>query len=129
MRIATTPSPRQPVPQGNQLTLQVFFAIAEEWALSTEQQMILLGSPARSTFFKWKKEGGLMSKDTEERISLIVAIYKALNILFSNADIANNWIKKTNKYFDGYSAMDVMMRGKLTDIYAVRAYVDAQRGG
>jgi hypothetical protein len=129
MRTVITPSPRQPIPQGSQLTLQVFFAIAEEWALSTEQQIILLGSPARSTFFKWKREGGLISKDTEERISHIVATYKALNILFTNSDVANNWITRANKYFDGYSALDVMLRGKLTDIYAVRAYVDAQRGG
>jgi uncharacterized protein (DUF2384 family) len=129
MRNAITPSLRQPAPQGSQLTLQVFFEIAEEWALSTEQQIILLGSPARSTFFKWKREGGLISKDTKERISHIVAIYKALNILFTNPKSANDWIKKLNKYFGGDSALDVMLRGKLTDIYSVRAYVDAQRGG
>lgn len=59
----------------------------------------------------------------------MVAIYKALNILFSNADMANGWIKRGNKYFEGSSALDVMLNGKLADIYAVRAYVDAQRGG
>lgn len=129
MRTAITTSPPQPAPQARENALKLFFAIAEEWSLTTEQQIVLLGSPARSTFFKWKKEGGLLSGDTEERISHIVAIYKALNILFSNADVANGWIKRANKYFDEHSALDVMMKGKLADIYGVRAYVDAQRGG
>ena len=129
MRNAITTRPPQPAPHARENALKLFFAIAEEWSLTTEQQIVLLGSPARSTFFKWKKEGGLISGDTEERISHIVAIYKALNILFSNAHMANEWIKSANKYFGGRSALDAMLNGKLTDIYAVRAYVDAQRGG
>jgi uncharacterized protein (DUF2384 family) len=129
MRNAITSSPEQPAPPARQPALQVFFGIAEEWALTTEQQMTLLGSPARSTFFKWKKDGGAISGDTEERISHIVAIYKALNILFPDPEEANGWIKRPNKYFDSCSALDVMMSGRLAEIYAVRAYVDAQRGG
>ena len=36
--------------------LKAFFRIAELWKLDTREQQILLGSPAPSTFFKWKKE-------------------------------------------------------------------------
>ena len=36
--------------------LRAFFKIARDWDLSTEEQIILLGSPGRSTFFKWKKD-------------------------------------------------------------------------
>jgi uncharacterized protein (DUF2384 family) len=129
MRNALEPSQRSPAADGGQNALTLFFALAEEWSLTTDQQMRLLGSPARSTFFKWKKEGGLISGDTMERISHLLSIYKALQILFHDPNQANAWLHRPNSYFDDYSALDVMLGGKLSDIYRVRAYVDAQRGG
>ncbi len=109
--------------------LDTFFKIAELWSLTIDQQITLLGSPARSTFYKWKKEGGLLSADTEERISHLVSIFKALQIVVPDAKAADTWIHRPNKYFGGRSALSVMLDGKLTDIYAVRTYLDSQRGG
>jgi hypothetical protein len=129
MRHALESSHRASAGEGTESALAVFFGLAEEWSLSADQQMKLLGSPARSTFFKWKKEGGLISGDTLERISHLLAIHKALNILFTDPDRATAWLRRPNKYFDDLTAMDVMLGGKLSDIYRVRAYVDAQRGG
>jgi len=86
-------------------------------------------TPARSTFYKWKKEGGLLSTDTEERISHLVSIFKALQIVVPEPKAADAWIHRANRYFGGRSALNVMLDGKLTDIYAVRVYLDAQRGG
>jgi len=59
----------------------------------------------------------------------VVSIYKALQILFQSAEAADAWLHKPNRYWEGRSAIDVMLGGKLTDIYAVRSYIDAQRGG
>jgi hypothetical protein len=109
--------------------LETFFAIADKWKLSTEEQLKLLGSPARSTFFKWKKDGGTLPSDTMERISHILSIYKCLQILFTVPERADEWIRKRNSYFDGCSALDIMLGGKVVDIYKVREYLDAQRGG
>jgi hypothetical protein len=106
-----------------------FFALADQWGLTTDQQIILLGGPARSTYFKWKKEGGLISPDTEERISHLLAIFKALAILIPDPARADAWLRHANKFFDGRTALDVMLEGKLADILAVRVYLDAQRGG
>lgn len=39
------------------IELEAFFNIAEKWELTTDEQIKLLGSPGRSTFFKWKKDG------------------------------------------------------------------------
>ena len=110
-------------------SLDTFFRITELWSLTIDQQITLLGSPARSTIYKWKKEGGLLSADTEERISHLVSIYKALQILVPDVKAADTWIHRPNKYFGGRSALSVMLDGKLIDIYAVRTYLDAQRGG
>jgi uncharacterized protein (DUF2384 family) len=110
-------------------TLETFFKLADLWGLTIEQQITLLGSPARSTFYKWKKEGGLLSADTEERISHLVSIFKALQIVVPDAKAADTWLHRPSKYFGGRPALNVMLDGKLTDIFAVRTYLDAQRGG
>jgi uncharacterized protein (DUF2384 family) len=110
-------------------SLDFFFKLAEIWDLSTDQQMKLLGSPARSTYFRWRKDGGDVSADTLERISHLGSVYKALSILLDSPEAAVRWIRRPNRYFEGASALDIMLSGNLSDIIRVRQYVDAQRGG
>jgi Protein of unknown function (DUF2384) len=111
--------------------LRTFFRIAEAWELTNDEQIILLGTE-RSTYFKWKRErDGLLSRDTLERISYILGIYKALHILLPNDQAADTWVKRSNTapLFGGKSAMDRMLSGRVSDLYVVRQYLDAQRGG
>lgn len=111
--------------------LRTFFRIAEAWDLTNDEQIILLGTE-RSTYFKWKRErDGLLSRDTLERISYILGIYKALHILLPNDQAADTWVKRSNTapLFGGKSAMDRMLSGRVSDLYVVRQYLDAQRGG
>jgi hypothetical protein len=111
--------------------LRTFFRIAEAWDLTNDEQMILLGAQ-RSTFYKWKRErDGLLSKDTLERISYILGIYKALHILLPNDQAADTWIRRSNTapLFGGKTALDRMLSGQVSDLYVVRRYLDAQRGG
>ena len=109
--------------------LEAFFSIAEKWRLSGDDQITLLGSPGRSTFFKWKKDGGSLPADTVERLSHILSIWKALRILFTIDARAEEWIRRPNTFFDGASALEIMLQGGVADIYRVRQYLDAQRGG
>ncbi len=112
--------------------LASFFDIAEKWKLSAEEQMKLLGSPSRSTFYKWRKEGGLPPQDTLDRISYILGIYKALHILFSDDNRADEWVRRPNNasMFGGMTALQFMLRdGRMVDLFKVRQYLDAQRGG
>lgn len=112
--------------------LRTFFRIAERWDLSVEEQMNLLGMTARSTFFKWKQDhDGRLSLDTLERISYILGIFKALNILLPHEEPADTWIKKPNDapIFGGKSALERMLSGHVSDLYVVRQYLDAERGG
>lgn len=111
--------------------LRTFFRIAQLWDLSTDQQMTLLGVTARSTFFKWKKDANTaLPKDTLERISYLLGIYKALQVLLPNEAAADAWIKQPNQapLFDGQSALDRMLSGQVADLFVVRQYLDAQRG-
>ncbi len=112
--------------------LRTFFRIADLWDLSTEEQMTLLGVTARSTFFKWKKDPNTaLPKDTLERISYILGIYKALQILLPDEKAADDWVKRPNEapLFSGRSALDRMLSGQVADLFVVRQYLDAQRGG
>ena len=77
--------------------LRTFFRIAELWGLSADEQMTLLGVTSRSTFFKWKRAQDVtLPKDTLERISYILGIYKALQILLLDERAADAWIRQPN---------------------------------
>ena len=113
--------------------LRAFFNLARDWGLNTEEQMVLLGSPGRSTFFKWKSapETAELKRDTLERLSYILGIYKALQILLPDPGAADAWVKKPNTapLFGGKPALDRMLGGNVGDLMVVRQYLDAQRGG
>lgn len=119
------PRPNRP----DATALGAFFALAELWELNTDQQIVLLGSPSRSTYFKWKKEKGEVSGDTQERISHLMAMFKALQIHFPEPLRADRWLRRSNRFFQGQSALEVMLGGRLQDIIRVREYLDAERGG
>jgi uncharacterized protein (DUF2384 family) len=112
--------------------LRTFFKLAEVWKLNEEDQLTLLGLQARSTLYKWKKErDGRLSMDTLERISYLLGIFKALNILLPDQAAADAWLKKPNAapLFGGKSALQRMLSGRVADLFVVRQYLDAQRGG
>lgn len=113
--------------------LRAFFNITHSWGLNTDEQMVLLGAPGRSTYFKWKSapETTDLKRDTLERLSYILGIYKSLQILLPDTSAADAWIKKANTapLFGGKSALDRMLGGNMGDLLAVRQYLDAQRGG
>lgn len=111
--------------------LRTFFRIAEAWKLDTEQQRTLLGSPARSTFFQWKRgAGGALPRDTLERISYVLGIWSALQVLLPRPEAADAWVKQSNaaSLFGGRSALEMMLSGNVADLFLVRQYLDAQRG-
>ncbi|MEE2731853.1 MbcA/ParS/Xre antitoxin family protein [Ketobacter sp.] len=114
-----------------------FFGITEEWGLGSKEQMTLLGSPAKSSFYRMKEfaEGKTakpvrLSQDTLERVSYIMGIYKALNILLPNPKRAAEWVSKPNTapLFNGHSALEVMLKGRVADLSDVRRFLDGQRG-
>jgi hypothetical protein len=113
--------------------LRAFFNIAQAWGLNNDQQMVLLGAPGRSTFFKWKSapDSAELKHDTLERLSYILGIYKALQILLPDPGAADGWVKRTNTapLFGGKSALERMLGGNISDLLAVRQYLDARRGG
>jgi len=131
MRSAVPKSSLSALDQQSGTALRAFFQIARLWSLKPAEQRTLLGNPPESTFFKWKRElQGSISRDVLERISYILGIYKALQILFPDPTRADAWIKKPNSapLFGDQSALNRMLSGNVADLYVIRQYLDAQRG-
>jgi hypothetical protein len=129
---AATPAPKLDRRKQSPVALRAFFRIADLWKLTVDEQMKLLGLTTRSTFFNWQKDPDVsVPRDTLERISYILGIYSALQILLPNDKAADGWIKRpnANPVFGGKSALDRMLSGQVADLYVVRQYLDAQRGG
>jgi hypothetical protein len=113
--------------------IKVFGRIGDLWKLSTTERLKLLGVSSPSTYHKWIKDPAhaLLGRDTLERISHILGIYAALQILLPNKHHADEWVRKPNTapLFGGRSALDRMLAGNVSDLYVVRQYLDAQRSG
>jgi hypothetical protein len=111
--------------------LRAFFSLAEHWNLRGAEQRKLLGDPPESTFYKWKRQReGSPNRDVLERISYLLGIWKALQILFPEPAQADAWLHKANQspLFGGHSALQRMLSGNVADLFVVRQYLDAQRG-
>ena len=119
-------------PQAAAAALSAFFRIAKAWDLNNEEQQRLLGC-GRTSFFDWKagriKSG--LDAAALERLSHIFGIYAGLQILLPIPERADAWIKKPNSapLFGGGSALQRMLAGQVSDLFVVRQYLDAQRGG
>ena len=112
--------------------MRAVFSIAKAWALSAREIRILLGDPPESTFYRWKSgKVGAVSRDLLERVSYLLGIYKALEVLLPAPSAADAWIKRPNDapLFNGRSALELMLSGNVADLYLVRQYLDAQRSG
>jgi hypothetical protein len=112
--------------------LPVFFRISDAWGLSSGEQQTLLGV-GKSTLAVWRAGGVKTGLDRTvlERLSYIFGIYSALQILLPIPERADAWVRRENSapLFGGTSALKRMLGGQVADLYAVHAYLNAQRGG
>jgi hypothetical protein len=111
--------------------LRSFWRLAEAWKLTATEQQALLGV-GRTTLYQWKQgKVGPLDRHVLERLSYLFGIYAALHILLPVPERANEWIRKPNTapFLGGASALQRMLGGQVADLYVVRQYLDAQRGG
>jgi hypothetical protein len=112
--------------------LRTFFNIARAWGLSAAEEQRLLGVQ-RSTLYAWRAGDfpARLDPDTLERLSYVFGIYSALQVLFPVAERADAWIRRpsTAPLFGGDSALARMLGGRVADLFQVRQYLDAVRGG
>jgi hypothetical protein len=122
------PKERQRLARG---ALGAFFNIVGRWRLKDADARALLGGVSNGVYYAWKKEPRprALDEDTIRRISYLVGIFKALNILYGEK-LADAWVSlpNANRIFAGASPLRYLIAGGLPAFQTVRRLLDARRG-
>ncbi|MCM8625145.1 DUF2384 domain-containing protein [Accumulibacter sp.] len=112
-------------------SIKAFFNITEKWAIKDADARDLLGGVSNGVFYEMKKNPNrVLDTDRLARISLLIGIFKSLNILYPE-DLADAWVTLPNKnrLFSGGTPLSYMVQGGLAAMWTVRRLVDSRRGG
>ena len=110
---------------------RTFFKITARWRIRDEDARTLLGGMSNGPFYQMKKNPDrVLDTDRLTRISYLIGIFKALNVLYS-AKLADAWVQlpNSNPLFGGQTPLAYMMKGGLPAMQTVRRLLDARRGG
>jgi Protein of unknown function (DUF2384) len=105
--------------------------IATHWKLRDDDTRVLLGGISTGSFYALKNRAAkTLAEDQLTRVSLLIGIYKALNILHGRK-LADAWITlpNTNPMFGGEPPLNYVKRGGIPAFLRVRQLLDARRGG
>ena len=105
--------------------------IAKHWKLRDDDTRALLGGISSGSFYALKNLARkTLDEDQLTRISLLIGIYKALNILYSQK-LADAWITlpNTNPMFGGDSPLNYVKKGGIPASLRVRQLLESRRGG
>jgi hypothetical protein len=108
-----------------------FFKVAEIWQLRDESARQLLGGISNGVYYQLKRgQKKILDQDKLTRISLVLGIFKALNLLYSRK-LADAWIRlpNSNPMFEGESPLNYILKGGVPALLRVRQLLDARRGG
>jgi hypothetical protein len=111
--------------------VRAFFNIVRRWNIRDEDAKLLLGGISNGPYYEMKKSPDrLLDTDRLLRISYLVGIFKALNILYSRK-LADAWITlpNSNRIFGGRTPLAYMLSGGVPAMHTVRRLLDARRGG
>ena len=93
--------------------------------------MALLGGISNGRYYELKKtHKGVLTQDELTRVSLLIGIFKALNILF-NEKLANQWVSRpnSNPMFNNAPPLALLIEAGIPGMLAVRRLLDGRRGG
>lgn len=113
-------------------SLKGFFKIMTLWQVRDEDARQLLGGVTNGPYYQMKKDpaGRVLDADELLRISYLLGIFKALNILHSRT-LADQWIKlpNSNRIFHGLTPLEYMKKGGAPAMQNVRRLLDARVQG
>lgn len=110
--------------------LRGFFAIMGAWQVRDDEARQLLGGVSRATYYEMKREPErVCSVDELTRISYLIGIFKALNVLHGT-ELADRWMQlpNSNRLFGGRTPLQSVVDGGIPALDQVRRLLDARRG-
>ena len=111
--------------------LRAFFNIVDHWEIRDEDARQLLGGISSGAYYEFKKKPErILDQDRLQRISYLIGIFKALNILYGTR-LADSWVQlaNSNPLFTGRTPLAYMLQGGTPAMEVVRRLLDARRGG
>ena len=111
--------------------IRTFFNVMKRWSIRDEDARLLLGGVSNGPFYEMKKNPDrVLDVDRLTRISYLIGIFKALNILYSET-LADEWVQlpNSNVIFGGETPLAYMTKGGQPAMRVVRTLLDARRGG
>ena len=111
--------------------LRAFFNIVKHWGIRDEDARQLLRGISTGAYYELKKKPDrVLDQDRLQRISYLIGIFKALNILYGTR-LADSWVQlaNTNPLFTGRTPLAYMLQGGMSAMEVVRRLLDARRGG
>jgi hypothetical protein len=123
------------------VAIRAFFRLTSHWKLRDEDARGLIGGISNGSFYQLKRgttktshaktlDAKTLDQDKLTRVSLLVGIFKALNILYGTK-LADAWVQlpNTNPIFGGETPLAYMLKGGVPSMLRVRQLLDARRGG
>lgn len=108
-----------------------FMNIVDAWGIPAYEARKLLGGISNGQYYAYRKNPDrTLGQDALMRVSLLVGIFKALNILHGK-ELADAWVTlpNANRIFGGGTPLEYMVRGGVPAMLTVRRLLDARRGG
>src|ERR1039458_8892027 len=123
------------------VAVRAFFRLTSHWKLRDEDARGLIGGISNGSFYQLKRSASKSSEakalpaktldqDKLTRNSLLLGIFKALNILYSTK-LADAWIQlpNANPILPVQPPLACMLKGGVPAMLRVRQLLDARRGG
>jgi hypothetical protein len=117
------------------VAIRAFFRLTSHWKLRDEDARGLIGGISNGSFYQLKRattkaDSKTLDQDKLTRISLLVGVFKALNILYSTK-LADAWVQlpNSNPIFGGRTPLAYMLKGGVPSMLRIRQLLDARRGG
>ena len=111
--------------------LRAFFNTMTRWQVKDDDARQLLGGVTNGPYYEMKRSPDrLLDVDRLTRVSLVVGIFKALGLLYSD-QLADRWVHlpNTNRLFNGATPLAYMIKGGVPALQTVRRLLDARRAG
>ena len=104
----------------------------ELWALSTADQLMLLGLNESNRIALQRYATGealAANRDLLERVGHLLGIHKALKLLYPrNPDLVHGWMSSPNTKFEGATPIEIVRRFGFAGLLMVRGTLDLMRG-
>lgn len=128
----STPPVRAARPADGGPALRTVFRIFDELGIRPDEGERLLGDIPRSTYYRWRRhpERATVTRDLLERLSYLLGIYKALQILIPDRRQQSQFLRRpnTDPVCGGRQPLEVMLGGNVADLYRIRRWLDGERG-